>query len=369
MAVIEIAPAGLTSIIKSIYDLADKVGDMKSVSLTQMNKPANIISRVYIQQDVAADDIALPLLGTLNQLYASYIMTALNMQNVVVGGKTVKELYGIIATETLQDTVTVISGDFGQETLDSTIQEMSMQDVTSSMESSVMDQEKDSQRLVTGRLLEIDMTLESPKASDGSYRVNTYKIYVYVQLVPFILNDDISRGLLNINFYPSMSVRWKQMKAKEISFWNDFMLSQDLLTKQEKLLKDDKSGILAEILNRQHNKLFRWITGLLGVRPKSSNLANSIIIMEKNTFNAACREVGADFSDKRYRQDFMFKTMAIFVVVVDLSAGMVEMYFNGIDVKGSYTFQMLNKVGAKGKDNFNLAEIMQTFSQGMSPRF
>lgn len=370
MAVLEtVAVVGLTEVIKKLYDFKDKVDELKAVSLTQMNKPANIISRVYIQQDVAADDIALPLLGTLNQLYASYIMTALNMQNVVAGGKTVRELYGVIATETLQDTVAVIAEDFGQESLESTIQEMAVQDVTSSMEGGIVNQETDSQRLVTGRLLEVDLTLESQSDKDGNVHVNTYKLYVYVQLVPFILTDEISKGLLNVNFYPPMSTRWKQVQAKEISFWNDFMFSRDLLEKQEKLLKNDKSGILSEILNRQHNKLFRMFSGLLGFRSKSSNLANSIIIIDKNTFNEACREVGVDFSNKAHRNSFMFKTMAIFVVVVDLSAGVVEMYFNGIDVKGTYTFAMLNRVGAKGKDNFNLAEIMQTFSQGMSPRF
>ena len=214
----DLLPAGLSEILKIVAQGVNKVNEMQTVSLTQMNKPANIISRVYLQESVAQDDIALPLLGTLNQLYASYIMTALNMQNVVVGGKTVKELYGIIATETLQDTVTIIADDFGQETLNSTIKEMNV-----SMESQVVDLEKDSQRLVTGRLLEVDLTLE------GGGKVNTFKVYVYVQLIPIILSSNICKGFMNINFHPPMSVRWKQVEAKEISFWNDFMLSRDLL--------------------------------------------------------------------------------------------------------------------------------------------
>lgn len=357
-SIMDLAPAGLSSIIKLVAEASKKMNEMQTVSLSQMNKPANIISRVYMQDSVAQDDIALPLLGTLNQLYASYIMTALNMQNVVVGGRTVRELYGIIATESLQDTVTIIAEDFGQETLNSTIKEMNI-----SMESQVMDQEKDSQRLITGRLLEIDLTLE------GNGKVNTFKVYVYVQLIPIILSSNICKGFLNINFHPPMSVRWKQVQAKEISFWNDFMLSKDLLKKQEQLLKEDKSGVLAQILVNQHNKLFNWALRLFGMKPTSGNLANSMIIMDKPTFTEACKEVGANFADKSYRQGFMLKTMAIFVVIVDVMGGQVEMYFNGIDVKGTYTFQMLNKVGAKGKDSFNLAEIMQTFSQGMSPRF
>lgn len=354
----DLLPAGLTEILKIIAQGASKINEMQTVSLTQMNKPANIISRVYLQDSVAQDDIALPLLGTLNQLYASYIMTALNMQNVVVGGKTVRELYGIIATETLQNTVTIIADDFGQETLNSTIKDMNV-----SMEAQVVDMEKESQRLITGRLLEIDLTLE------GNSKVNTYKVYVYVQLIPIILSSNVCKGFMNVNFHPPMSVRWKQVEAKEISFWNDFMLSRDLLKKQEKLLKEDKSGVLAEILTNQHNKLFNWALRLVGLKPTSGNLANSMIIMDKPTFTEACKEVGANFADKGYRQSFMLKTMAIFVVVVDVMGGTVDMYFNGIDVKGTYTFQMLNKVGAKGKDSFNLAEIMQTFSQGMTPRF
>lgn len=357
------APAGLVELLDKI---TNRIAGVTNVSLTQMTKPANIISRVYMQDSVAQDDIALPILGTLNQLYASYIMTALNMQNVVAGGRTIRELYGVVATESLQGTCMFAVDDFGQENLDSTIDDLVVRDITdASMESGPVDMEKDSQRLITGRLLEIDLTLATKDE-----KVNTFKIYIYVQLVPFILNQDVCKGFLNINFYPPMSVRWKQMKAREISFWKDFLLSKDLLKKQEKLLKEDKSGVLAQILRRQHNQLANWFSRLVGLKAESSNLANAMIIMDKPTFNSACAEVGADFANVQYRQGFMFKTMAIFVVVVDLLGGVAEMYFNGIDAKGTYTFQMINKVGAKGaKDSFNLAEIMQTFSQGMSPRF
>lgn len=365
MADVVTAAAGFTEIIRQILSAKDRAEAASAVSLTQYNKPANIISKVYVQDSVSYDDICLPLLGTLNQLYASYIMTALNMQSVVVGGRTVRELYGVIATESF-GTATILTDDFGQEHLDDTITSMSIREA--SMEGGLIDLDKDSQRLVCGRLLEIDLTLECARNTD-KVSVNTYKIYVYVQLVPFILTQDICKGFLTINFHPPMSVRWKQVQAGEISFWKDFMFSQDLLHKEAKLLRDDKSGALANILMNQQNKLGQWFLRLVGAKPCSSNLANSMIIMDKPTFQAACREVGADFASKSYRQTFFMRTMSIFVVVVDIMGGSIDMYFNGIDVKGTYTFQMINKIGAKGKDNFNLAEIMQTFSQNMSPRF
>ena len=367
MGAIATAAAGLSDIVKFLLEAKDKADALQTVSLTQMNKPANIMSKVYMQDSVAFDDIALPLLGTLNQLYASYIMTALNMQNVVVGGRTVRELYGIIATESY-GTADIIADDFGQETLDSKISDIEVKDI--SMEATgVMDMDKESQRLVTGRLLEVDLTLEQARQDGSGTSVNTYKVYVYVQLIPFIMNQEISKGFLTINFHPPMSVRWKQMQAGEISFWKDFMFSQDLLDKEAKLLKNDKTGALASIVYNQNNKIGKWFLRLLGLKPTSANLANSMIIMDKPTFTAACKEVGADFANKNYRQTFFTRTMSIFVVVVDIMGGTIEMYFNGIDAKGTYTFQMMNKIGAKGKDNFNLAEIMQTFSQNMSPRF
>ena len=366
MGTINAAAAGLSGIMQFIMAAEDSIANIQTTSLTQMNKPANIISKVYIQDTVAFDDISLPLLGTLNQLYASYIMTALNMQNVVAGGRTIRELYGIIATESY-GAATIIADDFGCETLDSKVSDIDVHDV--SMEAQLMDMEKESQRLVTGRLLEIDLTLEQPRQDGSGVAVNTYKVYVYVQLIPFILNQDVTKGFLTINFHPPMSVRWKQMQAGEISFWKDFMFSQDLIDKEAKLLKEDKTGVLSQILYNQNNKLSRWFLRMIGYRSKSANLANTMIIMDKPTFNAACKEVGADFANKTYRQVFFTRTMSIFVVVVDITGGMVEMYFNGIDAKGTYTYQMINKIGAKGKDNFNLAEIMQTFSQNMSPRF
>ena len=55
--------------------------------------------------------------------------------------------------------------------------------------------------------------------------------------------------------------------------------------------------------------------------------------------------------------------------VVDPMYGTMKMYFAGIPTVGTYSYTMINKIGSKGKDSFDLKEVMTAFSQGQAPRF
>ena len=68
-------------------------------SLTAYTKQVNIMSRLYIEDSILRDDICVPLVGVLNQLYVSYILAALNMDAKCVDGRTVREQLETVATE------------------------------------------------------------------------------------------------------------------------------------------------------------------------------------------------------------------------------------------------------------------------------
>ena len=75
--------------ISDIVKLWSKIKRDGTPSLTAYTAKSNVISRVYLDQSVAADDICIPLLGTLNQLYCCYVISALNLDSYVIGGRTV----------------------------------------------------------------------------------------------------------------------------------------------------------------------------------------------------------------------------------------------------------------------------------------
>ena len=368
-----------------IKDVQDAYNKYIPASLTEYTKPFNIMARMYIERQIAGDDIALPLIGTLNQLYCSFVITALNLNSFVSNGRTIRDLLKIVSTEQFVDVVEMTKEAFGN-----------MDTPIASIESSVINLDPDSQRLVSGRVIELDIQLpastvqnvtevtnntkvdsdyNSESSSGNKHTVsqtsgNTVnaKLTLYVQLVPYVIDSDAVGGFLSMNFSPSIKQRWKQYRAGEISFWRDFVASRDLIKKEAKILKADKSNTLLDMMLKSNNALWRWFAGFSGVLDERHNIASSLLITEKKTFVKECSLAGVDFSNQSQRQAFFRKTMVMMVIVVDTMYNNVEMYFNGINTKGEYSYAMINKL-SKGKDAFDLKEIMTAFAQGQSPKF
>jgi len=383
--------AGIASTIAMVKDTWKKG---TTPSLTAYTKQANIMSRLYIEDSILRDDICVPLVGVLNQLYVGYILAALNMDACCANGRTVREQFQTVATEN-QNVVKDILENFGTNKYKPSLEA-----------GPVVEEEPATQRLPVSRVIEITMqgiqVLSEKESGDNSGTVVTddngktsinvsggtqskanisvsnkqstyqFKAYLFVQLIPYILKPEIVDGYIGANFTPPVSARWKAYKAGEISFWKDFVFAGDLIKKQAKILKKDKDNIIGDMLNRQHSALFKWWEGLFGMAAGSHgshNTANTMLITNKITFDRACRENRINFADKTQRQKFFNKTWSMLICVVDPLYNTVDMYFNGLDVKGTYTFAMINKVGAKGSDSFDLKEVMSAFSQGMSPKF
>ena len=398
--------ASLIPKFSSLSEIAKTTGTVKGVynklstpSLTSFTKQANIMSRLYIEDTILRDDICVPLVGTLNQLYVSYILAALNLDTRCINGRTVREQFELVATENY-NIIDEILHNFGKS------------GCVYSNEETVVKLEPDTQRLPVGRVIELSMTgiqvlnstrvdvtnnsrfekeptgksqgNDKKKGTDKNHTATTvqtenayqFKAYLYVQLVPYVLISNVVEGYVSANFDPPISKRWTKYKAGEISFWRDFIFARDMIKKQAKALKQDKDGVILDMLNHQRNALFRWWEGALNLitggdigRSNSHNLANTILITSKATFDKACRENSINFSNGTQRQKFFNKTWSMIICVVDPLYNTVDMYFNGVDMKGTYNFAMINKVGAKGQDNFDLKEVMSAFSQGLTPKF
>lgn len=350
----------------------------QSIALTKYINQANVMGRVYIEDSVAQDDIAVPLMGVLNQLYISWIITALGIDSMCADGRTVRERLELVASEAL-----------GTEEIDELVDGFgtNKEKALPSTEAKVVDVDTDTQRLVCGRLVELDFDLGRVEVNGGDTKSNIVddkerdsavknkqlgmlKAFMYVQLVPYILPKQTCEGFMALNFNgQNLAARWKAVRAGEISFIKDFIFARDLVNKQEQMLKSDKTGTLAEMQWRQQNRIFNWMLRLTGLRPETHNLANSFIVMNKQTFDQVCRDSRVDFNSLLSRESFFKRTFSMGMVVVDPMYGNVKMYFAGVPMIGTYTYTMINKVGAKGKDNFDLKEIMTAFASGQSPKF
>ena len=182
--------------------------------------------------------------------------------------------------------------------------------------------------------------------------------------------DNVSAGdFFSFNFVPGFLRRWKQLRSGEIKFIRDFIFARDLIERQKAAIKKDKNGVLVDMMLRQKNALFRWAMHAVGIRPENHNSASSMFVISKQSFDTACAAQRIDFKSNSVRQSFFNKTFTMLILVVDPMYGTMEMYINGVNVIGKYTFDMINKVGSKGKDSFDLKQIMQSLNQGMTPKF
>ena len=382
------------STIKGVFDkVVSGVNNATNTSLSQYTKDTQVFAHAYVDYDLVGDDICVPLLGTLNQMYVSFVITALNLDTFCASGRTVSDMIrkissheqlasniDIVGTKGNINTDTVLGRFVTGRVVPKSEERDVLQGVTlipsPSVEAGPIDLERESQRLITGRLIELD--INSPVVTEdntlGNYgsqkkQFTTFKLYIYVQIIPNVIPAEVCKGFLTANFVPTLAHRWKQVKAHEIKFWKDFVFASDLIKRQGDALKADKTGILLNMIKNKNGKFISQIWDMITKGDPSRNLANSFLIMSRDNFRQACAESNIDFMDYRQRQKFFLMTYCMMVVVVDSMSGSVDIYINGFKLVGNYTYDMINKVGSKGKDNFNLKEIMTAMSGGSMPRF
>ena len=219
--------------------------------------------------------------------------------------------------------------------------------------------------LPSGRLIDIDI---------ATAQGNKLKVNMLLQLHNQFINSTVADAFITLNFVPTSEQRKLMMSAGEISFWKDFVFGCDLRAKRTKALLADKTGALRDMLAQQSqakDKLFQKVADSYGMGVTGSgnrqNIANSILILNKETFDRACSSVGQKFDTFQQRQRFFDKTFAMMLVIVDAMFGRVTMYFNSIESFSTFT---VNQIKHNSKtEATDLLAIMNSYAKGMAPKF
>lgn len=348
-----IADSGST--ISAIAEQIRKFQDYNSVSLTQFTKRTNVYSRAFIDQAVVDDPIMSPLLMMLHQMYIGFILSALELSQQVDGSRTIRDIVNVVATENhkpWRDVLMVAQEGFAR---------MDDKDAYNGpgMSSSVSDLNPNAEyKLPTAKNVEVTFSLGNKKVSCN----------LLVQMNPTVIPVEVAKQFVAMNFTPSIKQRYLQYSAGEIKFWRDFVAQRDILSKRRKALKQDNTGALKDMIDRQANALSNNLLKKTLISPEKQNIANTVLIFDKKTFTAACSDSGMNFNLASNRDRFFSQTYAMFVVVVDTMYNKVEIWFNGIDHKAEYTFSMIT-ANTKGGGKFDLKDIMSAYSQGVIPKF
>lgn len=380
----EISFGGLVEAVRTIEDAT-------SMSLFQYTRRSIIQSRVYIENTLSNEEILTPLLFNIMNLYTGLILTAVNMNRYVHGTKKVRDMMSTVATESIMrpSDVKMVEerlNDFflghgtrhlssfskrqivGNEALDYGDADDELVELNDDQDVGRFESAQGG-RVINEKAMEVTIpgAREIQVEFGGGDSRSSVKVNLLLQLSPYFIPTDVASAFVGMNFTPSIRQRWMQMSAGEISFFKDFLMGQDLRKQRLRARKDDKSGALEDMIERQENALSNSWLKLATVTPERQNIANTIIIVDKNNFDRACSKAGLRFKDYNSRQKFFSKTFAMMLVTVDPMWNRIDMYYHGLPAVSQFTFAQMKKAD-KG-DAVDLTSIMKTFAQGMAPKF
>ena len=346
--------------VSELMALLREAKDRSINSLTEYTKKTQITSRAYIEESIAREDGIKPIINMCNHVYGALIFTAIGMNNLASGGRTVREMVDLVSTEEFHTFVDLIKDKFGDENVKLSV---GTEGVTEEAPKSGMTpgEAKLESRLFAGRLVEVTIP-----GADKS-KIN---IYFYVQILPYVTPASVLEQFIDVNFQPSKASRWAKYKAGEIKFWRDFIFECDLVAKRRKALKADKQGILREMEDRRQTGMVNWFKSMSFVFNKNHNSASSICIISRRTIDRIMKDKGLDYRRFDVRQKIMSGAMCMMLVVYDPDYGTVEMYMNGFNNAGQYDVeQMKSSFGKGGNDAIDLKTLMTILQSGNPPRF
>lgn len=340
---------------EDLVRMSDMVADVFNVlasasgSLTRYSKTTAVVSRVYIEEGVANEDIAAPLMGTLTQIYISYVLTALQLNNVIGNYEVVRSAVQRVATENYVDVEEAISEDFGNLNIDTE-------------GSKILELDKATADLASGTVIEFDFIVGQTDKGQPT----TVTVPIHVSLIPAAVTTKVAKAFMDLSFIPSLSRRWKMWKAGEISLFKDFIFAKDLVAKYRSALKEDSTNALRDMMDSKNKGWMRMIKGII-TRTPNNNAASSILVFDAKTFEEACKEAHINFATYKDRQKFFSTAMAMLVVVVDTMYDTVDIYYNGLEQHSSVPYRIIEKAG-KGNQGVDLKEFMSSLSKG-TPKF
>ena len=376
---------GIDKVAERVYDVYNGLG----VSLPQYTSKTHITSRVFIDENIADEPIVPDILNVVHQLYCAYILTALQLDQMI-GSYKVKELLEVVATANFESIEDALQN-FGNiknsfEDIQDSDAQNTAADIIGTIKTigSIRDNAK--KRSTTKQSIKPhatgsvtfndknDLKLPFGKVIEVVFGAgeNALKVNILVQLFPTIITSAVADAFLKLNFTPSMAQRWFQWKAGEISFFKDFIYASDLRKARKKAMIEDKTGILYEMLSLQDNALSKAYAKYRNVAMNSSsgknrqNIANTVLMFDYQNFQRAQTQVGVNLDNISDRERFFARTFAMIVVVVNTLQNQVIMYFHGLKDKAVYTYNQI-KYNSKGNKMDTLG-ILEAYAKGLIPK-
>lgn len=337
------------SSIATILDTLENFTETTASSVTEAARRAIITGNAFVERSVAENDIAISLMGALNQMYAGYVLVALNLHQYVDSTRTVGDLMRSIATEGFDDL---------QDLADS----LNVEIANEAAGSTVLDMEPTSTKLAVGRVIDTEFSIPGKNGNEKLH------ISFMVQLQPYLISTEVLDYFIENNASTPWSFRFKEARHGHISFFLDFIGQLDRIKKFDKAIRTDASGALEKMSSIKNNAIFNHWMGLLKLRRQSNNLASSVIVADSRSFEMSCAKSGMDFNNVAHRNKFFTSTMSIFVAVVNFDYNTVDLYISGRALPVTMSFSWLKTAGSN-RSALDLKDLVMKLGAASAIKF
>lgn len=374
--------SSFTDTLGTIKQVAENVQANVQTSLPQFVRPSLIESPNFMQDSLIEEPVVNDILKNLYNVYIGYIICALQMNELVVGNRRVRDILGTVSTagayESFLDFNTINVGlDGSIEGVKEVVKDITdtADDMYDAYKASVKkDKVVSTSDHPTSKSYSLDKNLQVPIASgrqvDISFATGPDKPPITVTLnVKFntrLIPETVVEYILGQDFNKSIADRWLQFRAGEISFVKDFVFGVDKLQRKADALKSDQSNALQDMFRQKNKNVFKRMLKLVG-GTQSYNLANSVLMLDENTVSRYTKKIGFNFNNLRDRNRFFDNTYNLFIVLVDTRYSRVTIYTNGIDQSATYSFNELK--ASASSDKMSLKEIMDYLTKNQMPKF
>ena len=377
---ISAAVTGVATLLEAVKILMDYKNEAideyknSAKSVTEANKASTIESRVYLDSLIVNEPVVHPLLMSLQNLYAAYILNTIQLNEFVTDSRKVSDTLSVIATEDVQgdpELYNSISDDFmafaGLEAQDNN--RTSAKQSTEALDD---DREKQSvtfndppapkNPLPEGRQLAVKLT--SPN------KEKEISVNVFIILKPYYVKQKLVKEIIKLDSRIDILKRYFQWRAGEIAFWKDFVFQIDQIQQRMKTARSDESGTVYDYIATQTKKKGKRIGDLISRfgrssdKEMSSNVANTILVFSEDAVKRAKADASIDLHKSLDRIQYFENTFAMFIAIIDPMYNKVTLYINGHKDGATYSY---NDFTSRSKDTADIKSILDTISQNRMP--
>jgi len=212
--------------------------------------------------------------------------------------------------------------------------------------------------VAVGKTIEITFNLEDDIDVEQAKQVT---IPVTIRLLSMLVDDSVIAAIATSNEDEiSFSSRLKDALSGRIRFFKDFILVQDLIKKQKKIIFKDGADAYNDILKRYNNSAMLTILNRGNV---GYGKISSIYIMSDADEDQIRRKFGTGLNSEKIRQMVFDNTLAMIIAVVDTEWERVTIYVRDTTGYSQNTFAEFKSM--KDKDSTaQLGDIIKSLMMG-----